>query len=114
MSIGSQVITRRRPVVRVGNYNHKDIILALAATAVMLAFVAIETIGSAVSDTRRFGDYHFGDVTIHAINSIGISTVNVLVALGVAAVIAVASFLIARFPLTDEVCEALSRTRDER
>jgi hypothetical protein len=103
-------LTSRRPAVRVGTYNHKDSIRALVAISIVLAFVTVETVGSVVGDTRHFGDHHFGDVTLHAIHFIG--TGNVLLALGIAAIIALGSLLVVRFPLSEEACEALSRKRD--
>lgn len=99
-----------RSAASIGNYNHSGSVRALVAISIVLAFVTVEVIGSVVGDTRHFGDHHFGDVTIHAIHFIG--TGNVLLALGIAAIIGAVSFLVVRFPLSEEACEALSRKRD--
>ncbi len=102
MFIGTQIIERRRPAVRVTS-PRKDTMRALVAISIVLTFVAVETIGGIVSPGRHFGDHYFGDVTMTAVHFVG--TGNVLMALAAVAIVT----LIKRFPLTDDACVALSR-----
>lgn len=101
-SIGGQVIARRRPAVRVGHYNHMDYVRALAAMSMVTLFVSIEFISVSLGFTR-----HFGDLTRSAVHFVG--TVNVLIAMGAVVLIALVTFLVRRFPVSDAACAALTR-----